>query len=370
MSIAPFPWKSLDSIRRADVAMLGKMRRGVARFLDAAGAMGALHELLGGADVSIRLRRVTASPPRIDDASLGVLLAPGERADRRRAFAVLLEQALAGAIASRALKRPAVRVVDPSRPQPSLAGAAAAVLVAAARRDASASLRVLAAGPAHSVLGEVVSVDATPIGATFTVVVDHDAYLAHVFAPRSALEPIREPDLDASSLASLGELPIEVPLVAAVLETSVADFASLAPGDALLPLTLTRTPSGVGGELLLAPPDSEAGFAVDLGEGGRLVLREGPLALASEKEPMVDKNVLAQNIGETPVVVRVEVGSAQMTAREWAALGAGDVVALGKRIGENVVLRVGGAEVARGELVDIEGELGVRIVARAGGTLA
>ena len=85
---------------------------------------------------------------------------------------------------------------------------------------------------------------------------------------------------------------------------------------------------------------------------------------------MVDKNVLAQNIGETPVVVRVEVGSAQMTAREWAALGAGDVVALGKRIGENVVLRVGGAEVARGELVDIEGEVGVRIVARAGGTVA
>jgi flagellar motor switch/type III secretory pathway protein FliN len=35
-----------------------------------------------------------------------------------------------------------------------------------------------------------------------------------------------------------------------------------------------------------------------------------------------------------------------------------------------VILRVGGVEVARGELVDVEGEIGVRIVARAGGTVA
>lgn len=85
---------------------------------------------------------------------------------------------------------------------------------------------------------------------------------------------------------------------------------------------------------------------------------------------MVDRDALAQSIGETPVVVRVEVGSAQMSAREWAQVGAGDMIALGKRIGENVVLRVGGVEVARGELVDLEGEIGVRIVARAGGTVA
>ncbi|HEY1959788.1 MAG TPA: FliM/FliN family flagellar motor switch protein [Polyangiaceae bacterium] len=370
MSAAPFPWKSLDSIRRADVAMLAKMRRAVTRFVDTAGASNALRELLGNAELSVRLRRVTSSPPRIDESSLGILLAPGERADRRRAFVVVLEQALAGAIVARALKRPPVRVVDPSRQQPSLAGAAAAVLVAAARRDAGAALRVLTAGPAHTVLGEVVSIDPVPIGATFTVVVEDDAYLAHVFAPRSALEPARESDLDAAALASLGAMPIEVPLVAAVLETSVADFAALAPGDALFPLTIARTPAGFGGELLLSAPDSDAGFAVDLGDGGRLVLREGPLPLFAEKTPMVDKDVLAQSIGETPVVVRVEVGSAQMTAREWAALGAGDVVALGKRIGENVILRVGGAEVARGELVDVEGEIGVRIVARAGGTVA
>ena len=75
------------------------------------------------------------------------------------------------------------------------------------------------------------------------------------------------------------------------------------------------------------------------------------------------KDALAGSLGEVPVVVRVEIGAAQMTAREWSRLGAGDVITLGRRIGEHVVLRAGGDEVARGELVDVEGEIGVRIVA-------
>lgn len=368
MTVVPFPWSSLDSIRRADLGLLATLRRGVARVVDLASAEGALREILGPCEVSVRLRRVTSNAPRVDDTALGALLAPGERPDRRRAFAVVLEPALAGALAARALKRTGPRVVDASRPATSLAGACAAILVAAARRNGLAPLRVLSAGGAPALLGEIVSVDPMPIGATFTVVVDHDAYVAHVFAPRSALEPRRDP-LDASTLAALGATPLEVPLVAGVLAMTAAELAALSPGDALVPLTLARTGDAFHGELLLAPPDSDVGFAADLGDDGRLVLREGPLPLEAE-DSMVDKDALAQSLGETPVVVRVEVGSAQMTAREWAALGAGDVVALGKRIGDHVVLRVGGAEVARGELVDVDGEIGVRIVARAGGTVA
>jgi type III secretion system YscQ/HrcQ family protein len=369
--MTPFPWKSLDSVRRADVAALSKLRRAIARFVDAKAAETALRELLGPCEFDLTLRRVTSSPPRIDDASVGVLLAPGERTDKRRAFAVIVEQALAGNLVARAIKRPPPRVVDPSRAAPSLAGAVAAVLVAAARRSAPATLRVVAAGSAHSVLSEVVAIDPVPIGAAFTVLLDHDAYLVHVFAPRTALEPFRDPDLDARALAALGAMPIEIPLVAAVLECTALELAALAPGDALLPLTIAKTTGGFAGELLIAPHESDVAFIADLGEDGRLVLRDGPLPiLAAAEDAMVDKDALAQSVGETPVVVRVEVGSAQMTAREWSQLGAGDVIALGKRIGEHVVLRVGGAEVARGELVDVEGEIGVRIVARAGGTVA
>jgi flagellar motor switch/type III secretory pathway protein FliN len=53
-----------------------------------------------------------------------------------------------------------------------------------------------------------------------------------------------------------------------------------------------------------------------------------------------------------------------MAAREWASLSPGDVIGLGKRVGDHVLLRVGGVPIARGELVDLDGEVGVRIVAR------
>jgi flagellar motor switch protein FliM len=74
-----------------------------------------------------------------------------------------------------------------------------------------------------------------------------------------------------------------------------------------------------------------------------------------------DRPATPEAILEAPVVVRVELGSVTMTAREWSLLGTGDVIAVGRRVSEPVILRIAGMEVARGELVDIEGELGVRI---------
>jgi flagellar motor switch protein FliM len=64
---------------------------------------------------------------------------------------------------------------------------------------------------------------------------------------------------------------------------------------------------------------------------------------------------------DTPVVVRVELGAVSMSAREWARLGTGDVIETGQRIAEPVVLRIAGREVGRGELVNVDGQVGVRI---------
>ena len=69
---------------------------------------------------------------------------------------------------------------------------------------------------------------------------------------------------------------------------------------------------------------------------------------------------------DAPVVVRVEIGAVEMKAREWAELGAGDVVTLGRKLGDPAVLRVAGVEVARGELVQVDGEYAVRILERSG----
>lgn len=74
-----------------------------------------------------------------------------------------------------------------------------------------------------------------------------------------------------------------------------------------------------------------------------------------------DAPTLTEVVLDAAVVVRVELGEVGLTAREWARLAPGDVLETGLRVAEPVALRVAGRVVARGELVDVEGELGVRI---------
>lgn len=71
---------------------------------------------------------------------------------------------------------------------------------------------------------------------------------------------------------------------------------------------------------------------------------------------------------DAPIVVRVELGAVSLTAREWAELRPGDVLEAGRRVGDHAILRVAGRAVAEGELVDVEGELGVRILRLLGDT--
>lgn len=80
-----------------------------------------------------------------------------------------------------------------------------------------------------------------------------------------------------------------------------------------------------------------------------------------------EPNPTLEVIEDAPVVVRVELGALEMKAREWASLAPGDVVTLGRKLGDPAILRVGGVEVARGELVQVDGEYGVRILGRPGG---
>ena len=80
-----------------------------------------------------------------------------------------------------------------------------------------------------------------------------------------------------------------------------------------------------------------------------------------------DRGGIIEAMGDVPVVVRVEIGEARCrraTGPPWAretSSRSGDGSA------RAVTLRVGGVPVARGDLVEIEGEVGVRIVERLGG---
>lgn len=62
-----------------------------------------------------------------------------------------------------------------------------------------------------------------------------------------------------------------------------------------------------------------------------------------------------------PVEVAVEIGRTRMTIGDALALGLGSVVTVGRLAGDPVDLLVNGRVIARGEVVAIEEELGLRI---------
>lgn len=68
-----------------------------------------------------------------------------------------------------------------------------------------------------------------------------------------------------------------------------------------------------------------------------------------------------KRIGDAPVFVAVELARFRMSVEELAKVRPGEVLGTGTKIGQSVALRVGDKIVARGELVDVEGEVGVQI---------
>jgi flagellar motor switch/type III secretory pathway protein FliN len=374
-----FPWESLDSWRRGDIAAWRDLRGWIDETIDLRGAELSLANLLG-VTVTVRLRSARRGPLRAETpGTVGLLCAPRGRESTEALL--LVEGALAARLVALALKRPPPRMMNPGQlPTSNLAGAVAALIVAASRHgDVRHPVEVLSVGQGSDVLRalrafapahELETVPIEQAGhefdtATFTVTIDEEAFTATVIRRQ---RPIVSPAVHWSRavLRSLGELPIDLPIVACATVARMADVASLRPGDAWMPGTwpLSATRSG---PVWLAAPGMDHGVRGILGEDGQLVLRNGAEEVRGPtmSEPKNTESLI-EAVGEMPVVVRVEVGSATMKAREWAELREGDVVTLRQRIADPVALRVNGIEVAKGELVNIEGEVGVRILSRRG----
>lgn len=64
---------------------------------------------------------------------------------------------------------------------------------------------------------------------------------------------------------------------------------------------------------------------------------------------------------DLPVELACELGRVTLSAQEVLALAPGAVVTLPAKVGALVELRAGGRVIARGELVDVDGQVGVRI---------
>src|SRR5215216_8087722 len=77
-----------------------------------------------------------------------------------------------------------------------------------------------------------------------------------------------------------------------------------------------------------------------------------------------------ERLYDVPVELAVEIGRTQMTIRETLALGPGSIVTLNRLAGEPVDLLVNGKPIARGEVVVIDEEFGLRVTEVLGGESA
>jgi len=68
-----------------------------------------------------------------------------------------------------------------------------------------------------------------------------------------------------------------------------------------------------------------------------------------------------ERLHDVPVELAVEIGRTRMTIRETLALAPGSVVTLNRLAGEPVDLLVNGKPIARGEVVVIDEEFGLRV---------
>jgi flagellar motor switch/type III secretory pathway protein FliN len=170
----------------------------------------------------------------------------------------------------------------------------------------------------------------------------------------------------AADCAKLGQLPLGLPLVVGTSLVTRDVLAELAPGKAFLSGSgLWVDVAGVGHGVLTAPL-TERGIAVDLEPRGRIVLREANATLDHDKPASTEAMPpaaasIGQALCDAPVVLRIELGAVSLPARQWAELRVGDIIETGKPLGTEVTLRIAGQALAQGELLNIDGELGVRI---------
>jgi flagellar motor switch/type III secretory pathway protein FliN len=386
-TVRPYSWRALETTTRAEAALLRDVRRWADRRWPLRALREAFREVLGvPVDVIVRRAKPAVSAGEFGEG-LAILfahgdLAPGEAGEERVLLHV--EQALAADLVARALRRPVPTVVAERGGEraggraASLAGAFAAVLMAAARRTRAprggGPLRVLAAGDAVTLGAHAGWPDPhRAIAVAFTVIAGDNAYSARAAFLRPTADTFGAFAWTRPALAALGDTRLALRVVASTVEASAVDVAALRSGDVLIPGTIAIARSHAGswtGPVSLAALGGDATVRAELAEGGRLVLRAGPEGPV--EGPMDEHEAspsLVEALGEVPVVVRVEIGRVEMLAREWAAVGEGDVISLGHPVGRPVLLRVGSQVVARGDLVEVDGEVGVRVTDRLAGSV-
>jgi flagellar motor switch protein FliM len=196
--------------------------------------------------------------------------------------------------------------------------------------------------------------------------------LARMWLPESTLTAALFAERTPSMSAALSRVPLTVTVEAAWGTIEEPELRALQPGDALLL-----------DESWLGP--AEGGFTGDvrgrITGANRLSMRcaltpteirinelsagVSPGAKEGSKMEPETKTDATSRASDAPLEVSIEIARFTLPLSEVASLAEGEVLATGRAIGERVTLRANGQAIATGELVDVEGEVGMRILSLA-----
>ncbi len=184
-----------------------------------------------------------------------------------------------------------------------------------------------------------------PVCVELTVSVAGTQGRAFLLLPEAALRGLSR----ASGVSpALQDVPVPGSVRDGRVELDQGDLEDLRPGDVLL----------------LDPP---AGASTALHLPGGLAAR-GRFAGGSLEVEEVDLPDTGRSAGTAPVLVEVELATVAVPLRELARIAPGAVLPLGIDRSGRVTLRIGERAVAHGELVEVDGAVGVRIGSLLGGS--
>lgn len=346
VQVRPFPWDGLPELRRATLQVRRSARRALDGVVDPVLLDRALRELfdleLQGYG-EIHAHSAAGTPP-----SLG---ADVQLKARGAQLGLSVEPALVAWIVSRAVGRPS-RIDDGAPLDAALRGAWTSIVAELCRRAASEDPALVSPGEGP---GPAWQID-------FWVRVGGSA-----FRGRCSVIPTNAGDDRPLRLDRRSALPIALPVVVARVKTTAALLQSLRPGDALL-----FAESGEPGQQLLSHCElcsehATCSLRLEQREGGLVLLGVGRVDYEVDmtSEPKDDEQddglTIEDAIVNAPVEVRIELGAVTLSAAQWLQLRPGDVVTTDLPVGCRATLRVGGKAVANGSLVNVEGQLGVKI---------
>jgi type III secretion system YscQ/HrcQ family protein len=189
---------------------------------------------------------------------------------------------------------------------------------------------------------------------------------AALFAHGAAEErPRRVPD-------ALAAVPVTLCAHAARVTLLRSELATLARGDVVIPerCALARDGRGFAGRVELHTIGARGGFVCSA-RGSELAIERldlsGDMTMSEGKR--IETQALELDPGgealraaaDAPIELCLELARFTLPLGELSALRAGEVLSTGRAIGEVVTLSAGGRAFARGELCEVDGQIGVRI---------